>query len=280
MSPLSSRPEHIMVLIPAYNEEGAIRQVVEDVEKVLPEADIVVFDDCSTDRTSQEAVAGGADTVRLPTNLGIGGVVQTGLKFARERGYEVVIRLDGDGQHNPDEIPILYSALQRGRADVVIGSRFLVKENDMKISFSRRLGIKTFSFLVSMLTRKRATDTTSGFMCLNRDATHILADYLPQDFPEVEGRVILHKAGLSTLELPVHMRERVAGNSSIGSWRSLYYALKVSIAVLICAIKDIPKAMKGVSYDFNPPRTTSRGYRRQPYSLAGDRSADTETQIT
>jgi glycosyltransferase involved in cell wall biosynthesis len=270
----------MMVLIPAFNEEGAICHLVTGIKKVVPEVDIVVFDDCSTDRTAQLAAEAGAAVVRLPSNLGIGGAVQTGLKFACEHNYDSVIRLDGDGQHDPEAIPHLLAALRAGSADVVIGSRFLSGQNDVKISFTRRAGIKIFAFLVSVLTGNRETDTTSGFMCLNRAAVQVLADYLPQDYPEVEGRVILHKAALSTLEIPIKMRPRLTGSSSIGSWQSFYYALKVSIAVLICIMKDIPQVKKEVTRDTRSYRTTHRRYRRQPYSLGSDRPVDTETPVT
>jgi glycosyltransferase involved in cell wall biosynthesis len=247
----------------------------------MPDADIVVIDDSSTDLTAEAARSAGAHVIRLPCNLGIGGAVQTGLKFARERMYDVVIRLDGDGQHDPAEIPALYELLKKGPADVVIGSRFLgVDESRVSIPMSRLLGIKTFAFLVSLLTRQKATDTTSGFMCMNRQAVSILADFLPQDYPEVEGRIILHKAGLAVAETPACMRARVAGISSITAWRSIYYAVKVSIAVLICAMKDIPLAPKEREHDHDSSRSAHRRHPVQPHPVAGDRAVDTEAQTT
>lgn len=280
MSPLPQHAEHLMVLIPAYNEEGAIGHVVDGVHQVLPHANIVVIDDCSTDNTAEVARTAGAIVVSLPCNLGIGGAVQTGFKFAREHNFDIVVRLDGDGQHDPDEAPLLLAALSAGRSDAVFGSRFLGKDNEMEIPISRRLGIKTFAFLVTLLTRQKATDTTSGFMCLNRYAIDVLADQLPQDYPEVEGRIILHKAGLTTLELPVVMRSRFAGMSSINSWRSIYYAMKVSIAALICAIKDVPVVKKELEYDSHSHNSASRRYLGKSYSIAGDRPTDSEAQIT
>jgi glycosyltransferase involved in cell wall biosynthesis len=274
------RTERIMALIPAYNEEETISRVVEEVRCFLPQADIVVIDDCSTDRTSDVARAAGASVVRIPSNLGIGGAVQTGLKFARTYKYDIVIRLDGDGQHDPQDIPALFSAIKSGKADAVFGSRFMGKDSTMTIPISRRLGIKTFAFLVTVLTRQKATDTTSGYMGLNKYAIDILADYLPQDYPEVEGRVLLHKAGLTTLELPAHMRSRMAGISSINGWRSIYYAVKVSIAALIGAMKDIPVVQKELDYDSYSSYPTTGRYRSQSYSTAGDRSSDKEAQVT
>ena len=244
---MSVRSERLLVLIPAYNEQATIRQVVSGARDAIPHADVLVVDDGSIDHTAQEAESGGAFVIRHPFNLGIGGAVQTGLKFAQQEDYDLVIRLDGDGQHNPSEIPSLYAILRAGNVDVVIGSRFLGDSGRMHIPFSRRLGITVFAVMVSSLTGRRATDTTSGFLGMNRRAVDALAAYMPQDYPEVESRIVLHKAGLKTLELPSHMRTRRAGVSSIDSWRSIYYALKVSVAVLIGTLKDIPKLPQEVA---------------------------------
>lgn len=268
-------PKRVLVFIPAYNEEQCIRQVVLDVRGVLPEADILVVDDGSADNTAAVARAAGALVVRHPYNLCIGGTVQTGMKFALRHDYDLVMRVDGDGQHNSADLPILYAAMVEQQADAVFGSRFLGAELKMHIPFSRRLGISTFAMLVTLITRSRATDTTSGFCCLNRRAVTVLAHHLPQDYPEVEGRVILYKAGLKTVEVPARMRARVAGVSSIDSWRSLYYALKVSVAVVISALKDIPVLPQELTHD-----SLSTAYRRhplQPIAAVGDRLPDSET---
>jgi glycosyltransferase involved in cell wall biosynthesis len=229
-----------LVIIPAFNEQGAINQVVSEVRRTVPEADILVIDDGSQDGTAMEAQRGGALVVRHAINLGIGGAVQTGLKFARLGGYEVVARLDGDGQHDPEDIPRLYEAMRREGVDMVVGSRFLAASPTMSISFTRRLGIFAFALVVSCLTRRRATDTTSGLACMNRRAVDALAVCLPQDYPEVEGRIIMHKSGLKTLEYPTPMRARRAGTSSIDAWRSFYYACKVMVAVFVAALKAVP----------------------------------------
>lgn len=280
MSPIAARAERIMALVPAYNEEGAIAQVVVGIRQALPQADVVVIDDCSLDATTAVARAAGANVVRLPCNLGIGGAMQTGLKFARAKSYDYVIRLDGDGQHDPQEALLLLTAVKSGQADAVFGSRFIGKDSTMSIPFSRRLGIKTFAALVTLVTRQKATDTTSGFMCLNRYAIDILADYLPQDYPEVEGRIILHKAGLSSLEIPAHMRARQAGISSINNWGSIYYALKVTVAGLIGAMKDIAVIQKEGDNEYHSPDSAAGRYRGQSFTVAGDRSTDTEAQAT
>jgi len=233
--------DRLLILIPAYNEQGASRQVVTQVRAVMPAVDVLVVDDGSSDATAREAEAAGAFVVRHPFNLCVGGAVQTGLKFAQQASYDMVIRLDGDGQHDPHDIPALYAALRSRRADVAVYSRFLETEAPaMPIPRLRRLGIYLFALAVTLLTGRRATDTTSGFIGMNRRAITTLAAYMPQDYPEVESRIILHKAGLTVLELPGRMQARLSGVSSINSWRSLYYALKVSVAVLTAILKDVP----------------------------------------
>ncbi|HEX6385707.1 MAG TPA: glycosyltransferase family 2 protein, partial [Anaerolineae bacterium] len=166
--PTSNR---LLILIPAYNEQEAIGRIVTQVREVVPAADVLVVDDGSKDSTAQEAQAAGAFVIRHPFNLCVGGAVQTGLKFARQEGYDMVIRLDGDGQHDPYDIPRVHEALQARRADVVVCSRFLErKEATMRIPLLRRLGIYLFAWTVTVLTGRRATDTTSGFIGMNRSA--------------------------------------------------------------------------------------------------------------
>lgn len=261
--------DRLLILIPAYNEQGAIRQVVTQARAVMPAADILVIDDGSSDATAREAEAAGAFVIRHPFNLCVGGAVQTGLKFAQQAGYDMVIRLDGDGQHDPSDIPRLQAALQSRQADVVIYSRFLeAGERTVPIPRLRRLGIYLFALAVTLLTGRRATDTTSGFIGMNHRAITTLAAYMPQDYPEVESRIILHKAGLTTLELPGRMRARRSGATSINSWRSLYYALKVSVAVLTAILKDVrvvkreyTRGMEGVYASTNTGRAASYGSR-------------------
>ena len=233
------RAERLLIIIPAFNEQGAIHHVVSGVRQAVPDAEVLVINDGSADNTAQEAEAAGALVVEHPFNLGIGGAVQTGLKFARDHGYDYVIRLDGDGQHNAEEIQLFLNMLRSGRADLVIGSRFLDADVDWHIPFARRIGINFFGWAVSLLIGKRATDTTSGFCGMNRRAIDVLATYLPQDYPDVESRVIVHKAGLTQMEMPVRMRARMAGISSINAWKSIYYAFKVSLAMMTSALKDI-----------------------------------------
>jgi hypothetical protein len=236
--------ERLLVIAPAYNESAAIGRVVRAVHAVVPQAAILVIDDGSHDDTTRCARNAGALVVRHPFNLGIGATVQTGLKYACAGGYDLVVRVDGDGQHRHEDIPALYAALRDANADVAFGSRFLPDgpwrapaPGGMAIPPLRRAGIVCFACLVTTLTGQRATDPTSGFACYTRRAASVLAQWLPQDYPEVEGRIILHRAGLRVVETPTQMRPRQAGESSITSARSLYYAFKVSVAVLLAAVK-------------------------------------------
>jgi glycosyltransferase involved in cell wall biosynthesis len=199
--------------------------------------------------------------------------VQTGLKFARQHHYDYVIRLDGDGQHDPEQIPAFLGMLQEDMADVVVGSRFLNPGQTMHIPLARRIGIMVFARTVSLLTREKATDTTSGYFALNSRAITTLASFMPQDYPEVEGRVILHKARLRTIEIPTRMRSRVAGVSSINTWRSIYYALKVTVAALVCAIKEIPRTWED-TYHGDSVRTAPYRGSLQPHFGNRDHPTD------
>src|SRR5207247_2895292 len=176
----------------------------------------------------------------LPFNLGIGAAVQTGFKFALEHGYELAVRLDGDGQHDPTELPGLLEVIDRDEADVVVGSRFFGGANGHRGSRTRRIGIVFFARLVSALTRQRVTDTTSGFQALNRRGIAIFAADYPHDYPEVEATVMVHKHRLRLAEVPVRMREREHGHSSITAVRSVYYVLKVTLALLVGMVRRYP----------------------------------------
>ncbi len=222
-----------LAIVPAKNEEAAVGGVVAELKAFDPELDVVVIDDGSTDATAAVARAAGAAVVRLPYNLGIGGAVQTGFKFALEHGYEIVLRLDGDGQHDPQEIPNLLAPLEREEADVVVGSRFADGSGDYKPPFARRAGIRWFARLVSLLTRQRLTDTTSGFQAVNARAIRLFAADYPHDYPEVEAAVMVVRHRLRILEVPARMRGRETGASSITMLRSLYYAIKVTLALVI-----------------------------------------------
>ncbi len=223
----------VVAVVPAYDEEDAIAGVVDEIRAFDPAIDVVVVDDGSRDSTADAAAAAGAIVVRLPFNLGIGAAVQTGFRYALEQGYDVAVRLDGDGQHDPAELPKLLGPLERGEADVVTGSRFRGDDGGYRPPLGRRLGITWFAKLVTLLSRQRVTDTTSGFQALNRPAIALFARDYPSDYPEVEATVLLLKHRLRLTEVPVEMRERETGSSSITVLRSLYYAIKVTLALCV-----------------------------------------------
>ena len=227
-----------IAIVPAHNEEGAVGGVVAELKAFDPRLDVVVVDDGSVDRTAEVAARAGAFVVTLPFNLGIGAAVQTGFKFALAQGYELAVRLDGDGQHDPQELPKLLGPLDRGEADIVVGSRFApvpadADGNEHRPALARRLGIVFFARLVSLLTHQRVTDTTSGFQALNARGIAIFAADYPHDYPEVEATVMVYKHRLRLVEVPVRMREREHGQSSITALRSVYYVLKVTLALLV-----------------------------------------------
>jgi glycosyltransferase involved in cell wall biosynthesis len=226
-------PRRRVAVVPARNEEDAVGRVVEELRAFDAELDVVVIDDGSEDQTAQRAAAAGAAVVRLPFNLGIGGAVQTGFKYALAHGYDTVIRLDGDGQHDPQQIPNLLEPLERDDADVVVGSRFAEGGGDYKAPFARRAGIRWFARLVSLLTRQKLTDTTSGFQAVNARAIRLFAADYPHDYPEVEAAVMVVRHRLRILEVPAQMRGRETGRSSITILRSLYYAVKVTLALFV-----------------------------------------------
>ena len=227
-------PEHRRIaIVPARNEQAAVGRVVEELRAFDPELDVLVIDDGSEDATAKSAAAAGAAVVSLPFNLGIGGAVQTGFKYALEHGYDTVIRLDGDGQHDPQQIPQLLGPLDQDEADVVVGSRFANGDGEYKAPFARRAGIRWFARVVSLLTRQKLTDTTSGFQAVNARAIRLFAVDYPHDYPEVEAAVMVVRHRLRILEVPAQMRGRETGSSSITALRSLYYAIKVTLALLV-----------------------------------------------
>lgn len=226
-------PERRLAIVPARNEEEAVGRVVAELKAFDPGLDVVVIDDGSEDLTATVAREAGAAVVSLPFNLGIGGAVQTGFKYALARGYETVIRLDGDGQHDPQQIPNLLAPLERGEADVVVGSRFAAGAGEYRAPFARRAGIRWFAHIVSLLTRQKLTDTTSGFQAVNAQAIRLFAADYPHDYPEVEAAVMVVRHRLRIMEVPATMRGRETGRSSITLLRSVYYAIKVTLALLI-----------------------------------------------
>jgi glycosyltransferase involved in cell wall biosynthesis len=224
--------ERRIAIVPAYNEEQNIARVVEELHVFDPGIDVVVVSDGSVDRTAENAEAAGARVLRLPYNLGIGGAVQTGFKYAWEQGYDLAVRCDGDGQHVPGELPKVIRPVAEAEADIAVGSRF-VSSDGYRSSASRRVGIRLLATVVSAIARQRVTDTTSGFQALNRRALELFAQDYPHDYPEVEGMVMTIKHKLRLVEVPVQMREREHGRSSITAFRSVYYMAKVLTALFV-----------------------------------------------
>lgn len=228
-----------LVIIPALNEQESIAGVIDLVRQQTPWADIVVINDGSTDDTSQIAAQAGAIVLHMPYNVGIGAGVQTGFRFADLQGYEIVIRNDGDGQHTPTDIPEMLRLLRETDADIVIGSRYLQDRGYLGTPM-RRLGSMILARLISAIIRQRVTDPTSGFSACNRRAIKLCAQIYPHDYPEPESIVILHRAGLKLCEIPVEMKERTGGQSSITAIGSAYYMVKVILAILVGLLRPAP----------------------------------------
>lgn len=228
--------ENSLVIMPAYNEEKSLAEVVRRVRIHCPGAAIAVMNDGSVDNTLSVAKAAGVILLDVPINLGIGGAVQTGLKFAARERYERAIEIDADGQHNPAFTDRLMTAMDETGADMVIGSRF-VQKTRYKATFMRTLGIAIFSDLIRLVTGKRIYDTTSGFRVYNRRAIEFLARHYPTDFPEPESIVMLLKNRFVLKEVPVEMEKRQAGVSSVFKWRAAYFMASISIAIIISSLK-------------------------------------------
>jgi glycosyltransferase involved in cell wall biosynthesis len=227
------------VIVPALNEALSIRQVVLDIRREYPLANVLVVDDGSVDDTAQLAKEAGALVLSLPYNLGIGGAMQAGYVFACEEGYDVAVQVDGDGQHDPMYLPVLLVPLEDDRADLVVGSRF-IGPSHFQSSLARRAGIKWFSLLISLMIGQKLTDTTSGFRAVNRSVMEFFARTYPQDYPEPEAIVVVRRAGFRVQEVPVEMHQRQDGTSSITFWRSGYYVIKVTLAILMSFFRSIP----------------------------------------
>jgi len=221
-----------LAIVPAYNEEATIAEVVFEVLDFDPDFQVLVVDDGSSDATAACAEAAGARVLRLPLNLGIGGAVQAGYMYALDRGYDIAVQVDGDGQHDAAELGRLLEPVLAGQADLAIGTRFSgIRE--YRAPLARRVGIGLFATLVSLRVRQRMTDTTSGFRAVNRRGIRLFAVDYPHDYPEVESVVTAARGNLRVCEVPVFMRPRAAGRSSITTFRSLYYVVKVLLALFV-----------------------------------------------
>lgn len=221
-----------LIIIPAFNEEGSIEKVVNNLTEKFPQYDYLVVNDGSTDGTKNICSGNGYQVVNLVINMGIGGAVQTGYRYARDNHYDIAVQIDGDGQHDVSFLAEMIKLIEENKADVVIGSRFVEKEG-FQSSQMRRVGINFLSILAWILTGVRVKDITSGYRVINRKFIKIFAEDYPSDYPEPEAMVIAAVHGGKILEYPVVMRERENGESSITLKKSVYYMIKVTLAMLI-----------------------------------------------
>jgi glycosyltransferase involved in cell wall biosynthesis len=239
-----------LAIVPAYNEQGMVGRVVRDIRRQAPGFDVLVVDDGSTDATAAEAEAEGAAVISHPYNLGIGGAVQSGYKYALRCDYEVAVQVDGDGQHKPEYLPEMLAALKTGgdEADMVYGSRFR-GDPGYRVPFGRRIGNMIFSIVLSAITRQRITDPTSGFRMTNRRGIELFARDYPHDYPEVEALLMLHAHHLRIHEVHVRMNARGFGRSSIDYPRSAYYMVKVLLALFVGLFRRRPTPVEATGED-------------------------------
>jgi glycosyltransferase involved in cell wall biosynthesis len=235
---VSTTLPNVLILIPAYNEQGAIGNVVREVRSVLPGVSVLVVDDCSDDGTIDVARAAGARVLQAPHHLGLGGCVQAGYRLAFELGYDYVIRVDGDGQHDPRDIPKFIAALEREGCEMVIGSRFLTGKVPPRVSgWSRALGIHFFRAVLRPILGRSVTDPTSGFVGVNRRALEVFSRTFPLEYPEIEALVVLQRRRFRFVEVACNARPRQAGRSTITALRSLYYIVHVLLGVFVNVLK-------------------------------------------
>lgn len=225
-----------LIIIPAYNESANIEKTVNAIKEKAPDFDYVIINDCSTDNTRQICEENHFNIVNLPINLGIGGAVQTGYKYGYREGYDLAVQVDGDGQHDPAFLQKMSRVLNDEELDMVIGSRFIEKEG-FQSSGARRLGIKYFTILIKLLTGETITDPTSGLRMVNRKVMKMYAFDYPKDYPEPESVVAILRRKCKVKEIPVIMKAREGGVSSISPKKSVYYMIKVSLAIVIECIR-------------------------------------------
>ncbi|WP_426350474.1 glycosyltransferase family 2 protein [Alloiococcus sp. CFN-8] len=221
-----------LIIIPAYNEESNIKDVVNYIIRTVPDYDYIIINDGSTDKTEEICKNEGFNYISLPVNLGIGGAVQTGYRYALENQYDIAVQIDGDGQHDCRDLDRLLDKLKKNRYNMVIGSRFISREG-FQSSFTRRLGISYFSSLIKAITKVRITDPTSGLRMCDKRVIEVFAKEYPTDYPEPESIVTIIRKGFSVGEVEANMKERQGGVSSINAMKAVYYMIKVTLAILI-----------------------------------------------
>lgn len=222
---------NILIIIPAYNEAKTIKNVVREIKNNFQQADILVINDCSEDETKEILIEEKIEYIDLITNLGIGGAMQTGYIYAYKNNYDIAIQIDADGQHDPCNIKDILKPIEEGKADMVIGSRY-VEKTSYKTPIFRRIGMLYFKNIISLITNKKINDTTSGYRAVNKEIIKLFANDYPKDYPEVEVLVKLSKKGFRILEVPVEMQERKAGFSSITPLKSIQYMVKVTFNLM------------------------------------------------
>lgn len=225
-----------LIIVPAYNEEENIEKTIEAICRESPDFDYIIINDCSIDNTRQICERRGYNIVNLPINLGIGGAVQTGYKYAVKNGYDMAVQVDGDGQHDPEFLNAMAQYLEDNELDMVIGSRFINKEG-FQSSGLRRIGIRFFSCLIRIVTGVVITDPTSGLRIAGRNVIEYFSMDYPKDYPEPESVVAILRKGMKVKEIPVVMRRREGGVSSISLKQSIYYMVKVPLAILFESIR-------------------------------------------
>jgi len=231
--PVGAAQGKILIVIPAFNEEGQIAPLIQRVKKEVPQAQVLVVNDGSVDQTEERALASGARVLSHPFNMGYGVALQTGYKYAWKYGFDYVLQMDGDGQHDPRSLPLLLQEVTGGKTDVVIGSRFL-GEGGYRVPLLRRMGMYLFGFIASLLSGQKITDPTSGYQALSRRAVEFcVSDAFPGDYPDADVLVMLHRAGLRIREVPVGMHPNLKGRSMHSGLEPLYYVYKMLLSITL-----------------------------------------------
>jgi glycosyltransferase involved in cell wall biosynthesis len=232
--------QRTLIIIPAYNEENNVAKVVYGIRRVVPDADILVVNDGSGDKTGEIVSSIGVRLINLPYNMGYGAALQTGFKYAVRNGYSYAVQIDGDGQHDPTDIPRLLEAVTDGKADVAFGSRFL-NGGIYRAPRLRRIGILVFGYIASLIIGQKVTDPTSGYQALNVNGMRFYAsDYYPVDFPDADVIVMLHRAGLKTKEIPVTMYPSIDNKSMHAGLKPVYYIFKMFLSIFLTLLRKDP----------------------------------------
>lgn len=241
-------PPKTLILIPAFNEAMNLPDLIAECGSAMPDTPVLIVSDGSVDETAVVALRHGALVLDLPFNLGVSGAVQVGFQYALRHGYERVVRIDGDGQHPPEGIPVLLERLEEGDVDIVIGSRFGTVDS-ITSTLPRRLGISVLGAILTRMCKASITDPTSGFMALNRRMLYFFSQTYPTDYPEPEALALLRRQGFSFAEVSVRFRERQGGVSTIGPWGAVYFVAKVSLALIVDRMRGVDPRLNASNVD-------------------------------